>query len=431
MDERSELYFYQAHVDERSELYFYQAHIDERSKLIFGQDHMDERSGLYFYQALMDESSELNLFRACPQVGKEPTLVHQAHDQVDKEPPSASTCQAHGQVGEEPTLPCQDHDQVGKEPTSTSACRDHGQVGREPTSPCQAHGQVEKAPTSTHQAHCQVGKRPHRRAKLLVGLVKNQPRCAGLGLGWQGFNLNSSSSSIPVPISTSPTIGSPVSEEGAPSSTSSLRSCSPRARAPSKMLYHLTSKLGHLFLDDTKIFSMLLGHALQVGLNIIDFLLLEVNLLAVANLAAWCFGPRGCASTRDVLLLSALRLCAGVPARSTVRQYGAERGTDLGRQVHGLSYKAVLVVVLVAGGAPARCSESDGRMIYGVNEMITEMVIRRLENQGSRSPGGTIEVEKTCMVEPDWGKWVVKLAFGIVKHGGVTPINPGKSRPPP
>ncbi|CAL2238296.1 unnamed protein product [Prunus armeniaca] len=47
------------------------------------------------------------------------------------------------------------------------------------------------------------------------------------------------------------------------------------------------------------------------------------------------------------------------------------------------------------------------------------------------SPGGTIEAEKICVVEPDRGKWVVKLAFGIVKHGGVTPINPSKSWPPP
>ncbi|CAL8990161.1 unnamed protein product [Prunus brigantina] len=47
------------------------------------------------------------------------------------------------------------------------------------------------------------------------------------------------------------------------------------------------------------------------------------------------------------------------------------------------------------------------------------------------SPGGPIEAEKICMVESDWGKWVVKSAFGIVKHGGVTPINLGKSRPPP
>ncbi|CAL8175386.1 unnamed protein product [Prunus armeniaca] len=80
---------------------------------------------------------------------------------------------------------------------------------------------------------------------------------------------------------------------------------------------------------------------------------------------AWCSGPRGCASIRDVLLLDAVRLCAGVPTRSTVRRDDdevpvedglnvapvlrstpnqtmlAERGTDLGCQVHGLSYKAV------------------------------------------------------------------------------------------
>ncbi|CAL9006130.1 unnamed protein product [Prunus brigantina] len=55
-----------------------------------------------------------------------------------------------------------------------------------------------------------------------------------------------------------------------------------------------------------------------------------------------------------------------------------------------------------------------------------------------RSPGGPIEArkiclvaEKICMEESDRGKWVVKSAFGIVKHGGVTPINLGKSRPPP
>ncbi|CAL8087368.1 unnamed protein product [Prunus armeniaca] len=109
----------------------------------------------------------------------------------------------------------------------------------------------------------------------------------------------------------------------------------------------------------------------------------------------WCSGPRGCALTRDVLLLDAVRLCAGVPARwlndapvlsSTPNQtIVTERGTDLDRQVHGLSYKAVSWWCWwrVLGDAPARCSESDGRMIYGVNEMITEMVLRRLENQGS------------------------------------------------
>ncbi|CAL2277907.1 unnamed protein product [Prunus armeniaca] len=47
------------------------------------------------------------------------------------------------------------------------------------------------------------------------------------------------------------------------------------------------------------------------------------------------------------------------------------------------------------------------------------------------SPGGTIEAEKIYVVDLDRGKWVVKSSFGIVKHGGVTPINPGKSRPPP
>ncbi|CAL8152710.1 unnamed protein product [Prunus armeniaca] len=85
----------------------------------------------------------------------------------------------------------------------------------------------------------------------------------------------------------------------------------------------------------------------------------------IANLMAWYSGPRGCASTRDVLLLDAVRLCAGMPAQFTVRRDDdevrvedglkfapvlhstpnqtivAERGTNLGRQVHGLSYKAV------------------------------------------------------------------------------------------
>ncbi|KAL6284145.1 hypothetical protein ACE6H2_015074 [Prunus campanulata] len=85
-------------------------------------------------------------------------------------------------------------------------------------------------------------------------------------------------------------------------------------------------------------------------------------LVGCANLTAWCSGPRGRALTCGVLLLGAVRLCAGVPARSTVRRdvdvgevfkwcaclnstsnqtIVAERGTDLGRQVHSLSYKAV------------------------------------------------------------------------------------------
>ena len=59
----------------------------------------------------------------------------------------------------------------------------------------------------------------------------------------------------------------------------------------------------------------------------------------------------------------------------------AEKGTGLGRQVHGLSYKAVSGGVGggFLGGAPARCSRSDGRMIYGVNEAISGVMLRRLE----------------------------------------------------
>ncbi|CAB4293777.1 unnamed protein product [Prunus armeniaca] len=58
---------------------------------------------------------------------------------------------------------------------------------------------------------------------------------------------------------------------------------------------------------------------------------------SVVNLAAWCSGSRGCASTRDVLLLDAVRLCAGVPARSTVR-----RDDDEVRVEDGLNVAPVL-----------------------------------------------------------------------------------------
>ncbi|CAL9020969.1 unnamed protein product [Prunus brigantina] len=52
------------------------------------------------------------------------------------------------------------------------------------------------------------------------------------------------------------------------------------------------------------------------------------------------------------------------------------------------------------GGAPTRCSESDGCMIYGVNEMITEMVLRRLENQGA------LQENIICSVGGFWfGVW--------------------------
>ncbi|CAL8990726.1 unnamed protein product, partial [Prunus brigantina] len=38
--------------------------------------------------------------------------------------------------------------------------------------------------------------------------------------------------------------------------------------------------------------------------------------------------------------------------------------------------------------------------------------------------------DRTCMVESNRGKHGrVRSAFGIVKHGGVTPMNLGKSRP--
>ncbi|CAL8085546.1 unnamed protein product [Prunus armeniaca] len=153
--------------------------------------------------------------------------------------------------------------------------------------------------------------------------------------------------------------------------------------------------------------------------------------LSVANLTAWCSGLKGCASTRDVLLLDAVRLCASVPARSTVHRDDAEVRVEDGLNV-ALVLRSTPNQTIVAErgtdlgrGAPVRCSESDDRMIYGVSEAITGMVLRRLENQGSpelsiyRSPGGTFEADKTCAVESNWGKWVVKSAFGIVKYSGL------------
>ncbi|CAL2239733.1 unnamed protein product [Prunus armeniaca] len=50
----------------------------------------------------------------------------------------------------------------------------------------------------------------------------------------------------------------------------------------------------------------------------------QIHAVGCANLTAWCSEPRGCVLTRDVLLLDAVRLCAGVPARSTVRRDGDE-----------------------------------------------------------------------------------------------------------
>ncbi|CAL2265593.1 unnamed protein product [Prunus armeniaca] len=60
------------------------------------------------------------------------------------------------------------------------------------------------------------------------------------------------------------------------------------------------------------------------NLHVAQYRVFKPILVGCANLTAWCCGPRGCALTRDVLLLDAVRLCAGVPARSTVRRDGDE-----------------------------------------------------------------------------------------------------------
>ncbi|CAL8993888.1 unnamed protein product [Prunus brigantina] len=122
-----------------------------------------------------------------------------------------------------------------------------------------------------------------------------------------------------------------------------------------------------------------------------------------ANLVAWCSGPRGCALTRDVLLLDAVRLCAGVPARSIVRRDGDEVWVEDDN--------------LLRGRLLVWCLDP-------LNVVLSLVFIGRQIGIWNRAG-------KICVVEPDRGKWVVKSAFGIVKHGGVTPINPGKSRPPP
>ncbi|CAL8993012.1 unnamed protein product, partial [Prunus brigantina] len=49
--------------------------------------------------------------------------------------------------------------------------------------------------------------------------------------------------------------------------------------------------------------------------------------VGVANLTAWCSGPKGCARTRDVLLLDTVRFVRG--RASTV--YRASRVVDFGR----------------------------------------------------------------------------------------------------
>ncbi|CAL9011426.1 unnamed protein product [Prunus brigantina] len=69
-------------------------------------------------------------------------------------------------------------------------------------------------------------------------------------------------------------------------------------------------------------------------------------------------------------------LCAGVPARSTVRRV---RWSVWVEDVWSVAPAVSGVGGGFLGGAPARCSQSDGRMIYGVSEAITGMVLRRLE----------------------------------------------------
>ncbi|CAL9016676.1 unnamed protein product, partial [Prunus brigantina] len=71
-------------------------------------------------------------------------------------------------------------------------------------------------------------------------------------------------------------------------------------------------------------------------------------------------------------------LCAGMPARSTVRRDGDEVWVeDVSSDAPVSSSTSNQTIVAERG------TEGDGRMIYGVNEAITGMVLRRLKNQGS------------------------------------------------
>ncbi|KAL6289869.1 hypothetical protein ACE6H2_007379 [Prunus campanulata] len=133
-------------------------------------------------------------------------------------------------------------------------------------------------------------------------------------------------------------------------------------------------------------------------------------IVGLANLTAWCSGPRGYASTHDVLLLDAVRFVRG--HASTV-------------------YRRLVVVFLVdlrwCSGASLG---GNGRMIYGMNEKVTEMVFRRLENQGSKSSRGVIEAKnlrggaRSEQVGSPIDIWDREPWW-------CDPINPGKSRPLP
>ncbi|CAL8993784.1 unnamed protein product, partial [Prunus brigantina] len=70
------------------------------------------------------------------------------------------------------------------------------------------------------------------------------------------------------------------------------------------------------------------------------------------------------------------------------------------------------------GGAPARYSRSDGRMIYGVSEAITRVVLWHLEKSRVSHSRLKRSSKNICLMESDWGKQVVQSTFGIVKHGG-------------
>ncbi|CAL9004506.1 unnamed protein product, partial [Prunus brigantina] len=99
-------------------------------------------------------------------------------------------------------------------------------------------------------------------------------------------------------------------------------------------------------------------------------------------------------------------LCAGVPARSTVR-----RGFDSELQKNKLLCGRLLVLVL------------DPLCVVLSLVFIGRVLESHLRLKRS--------YKNISLMESDWGKQAVQSAFGIVKHGGVTPINLGKSRPPP
>ncbi|CAL9000825.1 unnamed protein product, partial [Prunus brigantina] len=114
----------------------------------------------------------------------------------------------------------------------------------------------------------------------------------------------------------------------------------------------------------------------------------------VANLTAWCSGPKGCARTRDVLLLD------------TVRFVRWRRGFDR---------VWVRDDDILMNGFFLQSTTTPRKACKGIESALQKNKLLR----------------GRLLVLSDWGKQVVQSAFGIVKYGGVTPINLGKSRPPP